>query len=819
MSTRLNELILLSALLPAVMHAAFPVVEVAGQPLAANARRLQQACEFLGQPLRVDKLDAAIAGQDPEAVQQLLDEAALFAVTINPESRVKVTRGAARFRLQQGGYVPVLVKVINQSDTTPRLRIGSPQAGPVYSGPSLPILLRQQQTGLAENENTGQSTERFLDLEISNDSPTSDQLSGLAVEYKLALIYAHEAGPHESTIHFDVGQGTEDLGFRGETHVLFDIRPALPVTLRVRDFDGQPTTGRFEFTDAAGRVHPPQPKRVAPDLFFQKHIYRKDGETVLLPPGRFTMRYGRGPEYRHLSRTITVPSDQPLTIAVKLQRWINPREFGHYSGDHHIHGAGCSHYQFPTQGVEPADMFRQVKGEGLNVGSVLTWGPCFDHQQQFFSPEADALSEPLTMIKYDIEVSGFGSATFGHICLLNLKEQIYPGAVGSKGWPIWTVPTLRWAKQQGAVTGYPHSAGGLQIDPAKATARLFAAYDGDMNGSLSVEELHDALLPDSFANIDRSRDGLLVPEEVKVSHERAADSLPNVAVPEMTGGGAMEIFVTVPLGICDFISAMDTARIPEWNCWYHLLNCGFPLRVSGETDFPCMSGTRVGQGRTYAWLGDAKLTYPAWCEAVAAGRSYVSDGYAHAPVFTVNGQRSGEVIDLPNAGPVDVVTKVAFSSETPIEVEYGGRTPLQGVRLTGDTVNQHPAKAEDLHGGSRVVELIVNGRVRERRTVPADDQIHELRFRTKIERSSWIAIRQFPQLHTNPVTVRIGGKPVRASRASAEWAIQCTEQLWRTRSRRFSKEERPVARATYDQVIAMYRAIAGEAADDTSHGD
>ena len=59
----------------------------------------------------------------------------------------------------------------------------------------------------------------------------------------------------------------------------------------------------------------------------------------------------------------------------------------------------------------------------------------------------------------------------------------------------------------------------------------------------------------------------------------------------------MEIPVAVAQGVCDFISAMDTPRIAEWNCWYHLLNCGFPLKVSGETDFPCMSGTRVGQGR------------------------------------------------------------------------------------------------------------------------------------------------------------------------------------------------------------------------------
>ena len=34
--------------------------------------------------------------------------------------------------------------------------------------------------------------------------------------------------------------------------------------------------------------------------------------------------------------------------------------------------------------------------------------------------------------------------------------------------------------------------------------------------------------------------------------------------------------------------------------WYHILNCGFPLKVSGETDFPCMSGERVGQAPVQA---------------------------------------------------------------------------------------------------------------------------------------------------------------------------------------------------------------------------
>jgi hypothetical protein len=36
-------------------------------------------------------------------------------------------------------------------------------------------------------------------------------------------------------------------------------------------------------------------------------------------------------------------------------------------------------------------------------------------------------------MKYDIEVSGFGSEALGHVCLLNLKEQVYPGCGTQQG--------------------------------------------------------------------------------------------------------------------------------------------------------------------------------------------------------------------------------------------------------------------------------------------------------------------------------------------------------------------------------------------------
>lgn len=797
-------------------------VAVEAQPLAANVQRVVEALEFLGTPLTTVKqsaLAAAGKARDAAKLQQLLDAEVLFVVNINPEARVKVARGPATARLQQAGWTPVLVKVVNESGGTQRLRVRSPQAGPVYAGVAKLSMERQKQERLRENENTRGASDRFLEAEMFTSRPMTENLSGLRVEYAIALLYSAEAGKREATIGFDIGQGTEDLGFRSELPVLFGVRPAIPVKLAVRDHDGTPTVGRFLFLDQHGHVFPPQTKRVAPDLFFQKHIYRADGDTVLLPPGEFTMFYGRGPEYRWQQRKLTIfdinagNRSLQLLVEVNLDRWVNPRAHGFLSGDHHIHASGCAHYNQPSVGFSPSDMFRQVKGEALNVGCVLTWGPGFDHQQQFFSPDADALSEPLTVLKYDIEVSGFGSQALGHVCLLNLKQQIYPGADGSKNWPTWTVPVLRWAKQQGGVTGYAHSGSGLQIEPAAAAKRMFTALDSNKDGKLDADEAANGLLPEPFATADANRDGALSEAELTASHDRVSDVLPNLAIPELNSVGAQEIFVTTALGLCDFTSAMNTARLREWNCWYHLLNCGFPLKVSGETDFPCMSGTRVGQGRVYVQLGRLdRVDFRAWCEGLRAGRSYVSDGYAHALAFTANGKLPGDTLRLEKPGPVTVRAKVAFSPETPLEVYYGGAMPVGGPRLLGDTVVLHETKGPGVFsGGRRKVELIVNGRAIAEKEVPADGREHEVEFKVGLDRSSWVALRQFPQLHTNPVNVLVGGQPIRASRASARWAIECIEQLWRVRGRSIAAGERDEARRTYDRAIEQYRRIASEA--------
>jgi hypothetical protein len=764
-----------------------PLVDEEGQPVAANVERVQKALDFLGAPLPKDlntAVTAAVGKRDALELQKLLDDRVTFAVNINPESRVKVSPGPHVPALQQAGWTPVLVKIANEANVKNKLAVTSPQSGVVYGGQG-----RNEKDPKADPD----AVKRFAQLELFAAPPLRAELSGLKVEYAVVLIYSGESGKRELTVGFDAGQGTQDLGFRAETAVLFEIKPAVPVKLKVLDSDGKPTVGRFTFTDAAGHVYPPQAKRLRPDLFFQKQVYRADGGTVLLPPGEFTVEYGRGPEYQLVTKKVTVTKDTSLEF--KLARWVNPADYGFFSGDHHIHAAGCAHYTSPTEGVMPEDMYLHVKGEGLNVGCCLTWGPCYDFQRKFFDSKPWEKSEAMTVLKYDVEVSGFGSQALGHVNLLNLRDQTYPGSGGTKtkGWPTWTTPLMTWAKKQGAVTGYAHSANGLGVNAEQSTRRLFVALDQGTKGHMTRDDAATGKwpLPEPFEKLDEDGDRKVTEVELRAGVDRQLARLPNLNIPEMNGIGAQEVCVTSAMGVCDFISAMDTDRVPEWNCWYHILNCGFPLKVSGETDFPCITGSRVGQGRVYVQLGKVDLVdYGKFCTGIAEGRSYVSDGYAHCFDLKLGTGTLGDTVKAKAGDKLPLAAKVVFDPDVKLGTAVGGRLPA---------------------GRTRTVELIVNGQVVDKKEVPADQKVHEVKFDVGVQKSSWVAVRCFPQMHTNPVFVSVDGKPIRASKESAKWCVGVIEQLWKVREKDIAPAERKEAEATFKKAIEMYQTIAKEA--------
>ena len=109
------------------------------QPLASNAIRLLDSLDALGHPLSAvnrEQLQQHILAENGVEIEKTLDPHVLVVVTINPESKVKAQRGEGTVALQQHGFTPCLVKIVNQGRVKSPLRIRSPQAGPSYAGVS-----------------------------------------------------------------------------------------------------------------------------------------------------------------------------------------------------------------------------------------------------------------------------------------------------------------------------------------------------------------------------------------------------------------------------------------------------------------------------------------------------------------------------------------------------------------------------------------------------------------------------------------------------------------------------------------------------------
>ena len=537
------------------------------------------------------------------------------------------------------------------------------------------------------------------------------------------------------------------------------------------DADGRGCVASLAIKDRQDRVYPPQAMRVAPDLYFQPQIYRGDGETILLPDGEYTVESKRGPEYLPCTQTVAIDGSH-TRIEVKLQRWIDPAKWGWYSGDTHIHAGGCAHYSSPTEGVAPETMIRQARGEGLVIGDVLTWAPSWYYQKQFFTghaisplanlehPELQAANhaslrphatreDTETILRYDVEVSGFPSSHAGHLVLLRLKDQDYPGTRILEDWPSWNLPILKWVRSQGALGGYAHCGIGMVTD---------------------------------------------------------SEDLPNYEIPPMDGIGTQEAIMDVTHGLVDFLSGCDTNPVAELNAWYHMMNCGFRMALVGETDYPCITDERMGKGRSYVRLEQrpaADAGYEDWVRGMAQGRLYCGDGRSHFLDFKVNGRRSGE-------GDLALKTSETLEIEALVAARLEPEPPADMASIRHAFNGWHLERARIGTTGTVPVELIVNGCVADKTTLIADGKPHAISFKMRITRSSWIALRIYPSSHTHPVFAIVGARPIRASKRSAQWCRACVDKVWEVKSPFIRDSEEPAAVEAFNHARSAYETIANE---------
>lgn len=756
------------------------------QAVLANARRAIDGLEFAGVP--VQSLKTKLSGATLDDVESVLAPFVLLDASVSAAGFVTLSQPNPT-PLVQGGWRTFLLKISNPHLVDHEFSFAG--GGSITSSPAA----------------TGMVTRPYLPDRVEYEPLIRDdwwvefriegplELSGLPLEYWLIHVYSRDAGQKSATVALSfpdpalkIPRGNSDeqmqrwnvyLGGTKELKLEFVSAPAQNVILNVRDADGRSCVAAVTVRDAFARVYPSRALRLAPDMFFHDHVYRAAGEPIRLPDGDYKVTATRGPEYLPVIHDVTIRRDSP-PIEIKLERWVDPASRGYYSGDPHIHGGGCSHYSLPTEGVTPETMIRHARGEGLWLSSVLTWGPCYYNQKQYFSgqsisppaglehpdnqraqgvdwaPQATDLDDESALC-YDIEVSGFPSSHSGHVILLGLTDQDYPGTKVLEDWPSWNGPIHNWARAQGALTGYAHCGNGMNA----ATASAF--------------------------------------------------ELPNYEIPPFASNGSNEFLVDVALGIVDFIAGAEVPLAWEANVWYHLLNAGYRPLMIGETDYPCIFDDRPGVGRTYVKLSTPPTGPTAmreWIAGLRNGVSYFGDGRSHIFDFALDGSTdrdrrratAGKTLFtatvaamLPEERPLPRVPSFSYNDQP-----YGWN--LEWARIDG---TRHVP-----------VELIVNGSVIGRQLIQADGGEHRVEFEAELEQSSWAALRIVPSVHTQPIFIEIADAPIRASRRSAEWLRDCVDALWEVKHGFIRELERTEARLAYDEARAAFVDRATESKDD-----
>ena len=108
----------------------------------------------------------------------------------------------------------------------------------------VPLNVESPNAGKLANSTKEQIAQRWLEFVPYVTQPMNEKLSGLKVEYRVVSLYSRDAGKREAKIALNVGQGTQDIGYRNDVDILFDAKPAVDVTLEVKGFELRAATTR-----------------------------------------------------------------------------------------------------------------------------------------------------------------------------------------------------------------------------------------------------------------------------------------------------------------------------------------------------------------------------------------------------------------------------------------------------------------------------------------------------------------------------------------------------------------------------------------------
>ena len=265
----------------------------------------------------------------------------------------------------------------------------------------------------------------------------------------------------------------------------FDLSPhqklpetalTFPVDLSLRDKKtDEALFARVRITDQQGEYWPPRGHQKYILTGFREDIgrdikldtktyaYVKPNFTVELPLGKYEMEVVKGIEYTPVKIAFEVKENTRAPIVVKLNRLINMKSKGWYSGDTHVHFYNAH------------NALLDMQAEGLNVVNVLAtkWGELMtDVESVIGAPSPVSLADRVVYFNEETR-HGF----LGHTILHPIKELIYPltwgesreGVPGGFDYPAMAHQADKAHAQGGLVTWahlFPSAAGELAIDVA-----------------------------------------------------------------------------------------------------------------------------------------------------------------------------------------------------------------------------------------------------------------------------------------------------------------------------------------------------------------
>jgi hypothetical protein len=330
---------------------------------------------------------------------------------------------------------------------------------------------------------------------------------------------------------------------KGEWHFAASSDPA-----------GQAVPYKKQRSDASIEVH----------TALSAHPFQAD-----LPPGKYTLTVERGKEYLPVEQTVEI-GDKPLSVEIKLHRWIDMASRGWYSGDTHVHR---SMDELPTA----------MLADDLNVALPLTY---WVTKSDTPPAQGDKNLPPVAAKVIEVDSTHL-------IWPLNTEYEIF--TVGGKQHTL------------GAVFGLGHkSVLARGVPPVRPIAEQVHREGGLLDLDKHNWPWSMALVP--VMNVDLF-------ELANNHHWRAPFFFKNFGEP-----------IPAYMGLPHDPAGFDEKAWTEFGFqnYYALLNCGFRLMPTAGTATG-VHPVPLGWGRVYVNCPDG-FSFESWMQGLKAGRSFVTTG-------------------------------------------------------------------------------------------------------------------------------------------------------------------------------------------------